>query len=73
MRYFAMIVDNEVVQTIRLPEIEDIPSGNEHRYVEDELEKTIAIYSSDPRIIPTDRLVEKGLIWDGQNFNPPVE
>ncbi len=73
MKYFSMIVENEVVQTFQLPQIEDIPSHDEHRYVETELEKVIAIYSSDPRIIPTEALVSEGSIWDGQDFTPPVE
>ncbi len=72
MKYFAMIVGNEVVQTIRLPEIEDILDGQEHRYVEEELEKVIAIYSSDPRIIPTEEPVAEGSTWDGTSFTPPV-
>ena len=67
-----MIVGNEVVQTIQLPEIEDILSAHEDRYVKDELDKVIAIYSSDPRIIPTETPVSEGSMWDGQNFNPPV-
>jgi len=72
MKYFAMIVGNEVVQTIQLPEIEDILSAHEHRHVKDELDKAIAIYSSDPRIIPTEVPVSEGSIWDGQDFTPPV-
>ena len=73
MKYFAMIVENEVVQTIRLPEIEDIPNGQEHRHVEEELDKVIAIYSSNPQIIPTEAPIAEGFLWDGQNFTPPVE
>lgn len=73
MKYFAMIVENEVVQTISLPEIEDILSEHENRYVKDELDKVIAIYSSDPRIIPTEAPVAEGSIWDGQDFIPAVE
>lgn len=73
MKYFAMIVDNEVVESIRLPEIEDITPNSQKPYVASELERVIAIYSSDPRIIPTDEPVEKGSIWNGTSFIPPVE
>lgn len=64
MKNFAIIVDGEVV-------------GNE-TYSDEiiqkiDLSRILAILSSDPRFIPTDSRIEIGSIWDGQNFNPPVE
>ena len=64
MKNFAIIVDGEVV-------------GNE-TYSDEiiqkiDLSRILAILGSDPRFIPTDSRIEIGSIWDGQNFNPPVE
>jgi hypothetical protein len=73
MKYFAIIIGDEVVQTVQLPEIEDIHPDSQKPYLASDLEKAIAIYSSDPRIIPTDAPVSEGSIWDGQDFTPPVE
>jgi len=65
MHNFVIIVDNEVVGNISF--------SNELGQQVD-LSKIIAIYSSDPRFIPHhEARVEDGFIWDGQNFNPPVE
>lgn len=65
MHNFVIIVDNEVVGNASYStELEE----------QIDLSKIIAIYSSDPRFIPHhEGKVEEGYIWDGQNFNPPVE
>lgn len=64
MHNFVILVDNEVVGNISF--------STEAQGVD--LDKVIAIYSSDPRFIPHhEKRIEEGYIWDGQNFNPPVE
>ena len=73
MKYFALTVDNEVVRIIALPEEQDISAEGSKTYLLDDLEKDIAIYSSDPRVVPIETVVEIGSTWDGHNFNPPVE
>ncbi len=73
MKYFALTVDNEVVRSVALPEVEDIDPDSQKPYLASDLEKNIAIYSSDPRVIPSEGIIPEGYIWDGQNFNPPVE
>lgn len=72
MKYFALTVDNEVVRTIRLPEEQDIDTEGSKTYLVSDLEKEIAIYSSDPRVIPTETAVAEGSTWNGSTFTPPA-
>ena len=68
MSTFAFIVDGEVAKISRIPETAD---GGE---LPEELQKTIAILRSNPTIVEIiDEVVEEGFLWDGQNFNSPVE
>jgi hypothetical protein len=73
MKYYSLTVDKEVVIIISLIEEQDIDVEGSKTYLVDELDKDIAIYSSDPRVVPTETIVEIGSTWDGHNFNPPVE
>jgi hypothetical protein len=73
MKYFALTVDNEVVRIISLMEEQDIDIEGSKTYLVEELDKDIAIYSSDPRVVPIETVVEIGSTWDGQAFTPPVE
>jgi len=67
MSKFAFIVDGEVAKIGTFPETAD---GGE---LPQELQKTIAIFRSNPTIIEiVDQLVEEGFLWDGQNFVPAV-
>jgi hypothetical protein len=69
MKKFVIIIDNEVVKNVEFPEaIDNVPEE-----LLPQFEEAIAIFSSDPRYILVDEPVEIGLIWDGQNFNSPVE
>ena len=68
MSIFAFIVDGEVARIGRFPETVD---GGE---LPEDLQKTIAILRSNPTIVEVvDEVVEEGFLWDGQNFNSPVE
>jgi hypothetical protein len=67
MSKFAFIVDGEVAKLGSFPETID---GGELPL---ELQKTIAVFRSNPTIIEiVDQLVEEGFLWDGQNFVPAV-
>lgn len=67
MKYFMLIIDNEVVG--------QIPSIGLYQQKDDneEAEKYYAILSSNPSIIATDEVIPEGSIWDGQSFVTPVE
>jgi hypothetical protein len=71
MKYFALTVEDEVVRIIALPEEHDIPTEGSKTYLVDDLEKDIAIYSSDPRVVPVETIVEIGSIWNGTGFVKP--
>lgn len=73
MKYFALTVDNEVVRIIRLLEEQDIAVEGSKTYLVGDLEKDIAIYNSDPRVVPIEEPVAEGSTWDGTSFTPPVE
>jgi hypothetical protein len=64
MKNFAIIVDGEVVgnQTYSDEIIEKL-----------NMERTIAIFSSDPKFVSTDLPIDIGSTWDGTSFTPPVE
>ena len=62
-------MDNEVVKNVEYPEAgDDVPAELLPHF-----EEAIAVFSSDPRWLVVDESVEVGSIWDGQNFNLPVE
>ena len=67
MKYFMLIIDNEVVGKI--------PSAGLYLEKDDNEEagKYYAILSSNPSIVAADELIPEGFIWDGQNFTAPVE
>lgn len=67
MKYFMLILDNEVVG--ELPNRGIYQQKDENEFAE----KLYAILSSNPIVIATDSLIPEGYVWDGQNFNPPVE
>ena len=68
MSKFAFIVDGEVAKIGTFPETVD--DGE----LPEELQKTIAILRSNPKIVEVvGEVVEEGFLWDGQNFTPPVE
>ena len=68
MSTFAFIVDGEVAKIGTFPETID---GGE---LPQEVQKTIAIFRSNPVIIEIiGEVVEEGFLWDGQNFVSPVE
>lgn len=68
MSKFALIVDNEVAGIARFP---DSVNGGE---LPGEMEKSIAIFRSNPTIVEiVDELVEEGYIWNGVSFTAPVE
>jgi hypothetical protein len=54
MKCFAIVVDGEV-------------AGNYCFKEEDE--KWVAIFSSDPTVVPVDVPVEEGATWDGEAFS----
>jgi hypothetical protein len=65
MHNFVMIVENEVVGNVTFPDQLNSPIDTD---------KYVAIYSSNPIFIPHhEGRIPEGYIWDGQNFNPPVE
>ena len=65
MHNFVMIIGDEVVGNVTFSD--DLESKMD-------VSKYIAIYSSGPKYIPHhEGRIPEGYIWDGQNFNPPVE
>lgn len=68
MKHFVVIVDNEVVTNVSIPEENDGVDVNL-----DFMNQYIAIYSSDPRFIPYPETAAIGSTWDGTTFTPPVE
>lgn len=68
MKHFVVIIDNEVVTNFSFPEENDGMDVNP-----DFMKQYIAIYSSDPRVIPYTEKVAIGSTWDGTTFTPPVE
>lgn len=68
MKHFVVIVDNEVVTNVSIPEENDNVDVNI-----DFMNQYIAIYSSDPRFIPYPETAVIGSTWDGTTFTPPVE
>lgn len=68
MKYFVTIVDNEVVGNMQVEEENDNVDVNIEM-----MNRYIAIYSSDPRVIPYSEKVTLGSTWDGTTFTPPVE
>ena len=61
---FALVVEGDVAGTISLDDAISSPAVQRH----------IAAYNSDPRIIPitTDQDVKFGWTWNGAEFIPPV-
>lgn len=68
MKKFIIVIDNEVAGKFPVPYLKD-ENGN----ILPSIEELIAVLSSDPKIIPWDEDVEKGWVWDGTTFAPPVE
>jgi hypothetical protein len=66
MKYFMLIIDNEVVGQIPSAGLYMEKDSNE------EAEKYYAILSSNPSIVAADEFIPEGSIWDGQNFIPAV-
>jgi hypothetical protein len=64
VRYYIFVIDGEVAG--RIPLFAH-PNGGPLE------EKYRAMLESDPKIIPSDEDVPEGYLWDGKNFNPPVE
>jgi hypothetical protein len=65
MNNFVIVVDNEVVGNITFSD--QLQEGVD-------VSKYLAVYRSNPKFIEhNEKRVEEGYIWDGQNFNPPVE
>ena len=62
---FALIIDGEVVENFAFP---PFPPGGMPEIVE----KWIAIFKSNPTLVPVLQRVEPGSTWDGQNFTPPA-
>lgn len=63
------MVNNEVVGNYQFPEKGDNISDD----VAEGFERTIAIFNSNPQIIPCESIIEIGSVWDGKKFIPPVE
>ena len=67
MSRFAFVIDGEVAKISTFPETID---GGE---LPEEMQKTIAIFRSNPTIVEiVGELVDENCLWDGQNFVPPV-
>jgi hypothetical protein len=58
--FFAVVVDGEVAMNLHFTD--DI--GPQAKMLN-------AIYSSNPTIIKTNEMIEKGSTWDGTSFTPP--
>lgn len=69
MKTFVMVVDGEAVSNFQFPEKGDAVSDE----TAEEFTRLIAIYSSDPRIIPYGDLVKPGSMWNGSKFIEPKE
>lgn len=66
--HFIIVLENEVVGEIPIPMIK-----NDDGVLHPEIEKIVAILSSDPKIVASETPIEKGSTWDGTSFTPPVE
>ena len=60
---FALVIDGEVAENFSFPSFksESMPEM---------IEKLIAIFKSNPTIIPTMEYIEPGHIWNGTEFIP---
>ena len=64
MTHFILVVDGEVAGELPIPKLD---------FQSDAIDKLVAILSSNPNIVLSSEPVLEGYIWDGQNFNPPVQ
>jgi hypothetical protein len=62
---FALIIDGEVVDNFAFP---PFPEGA----MPEQVEKWIAIFKSNPTLVPSLVRIEPGSTWDGTNFTPPT-
>lgn len=62
---FALVIDGEVADNFSFPAF---PEGQ----VPEIIEKLIAIFKSDPKIVKALEWVEPGSSWDGSQFIPPA-
>lgn len=62
-KYIHIIVDGEVAAFIPLPGIVG----------ESSQEMMIAAFMSEPIFVITEEKYQRGTIWDGEKFTPPVE
>lgn len=64
MKNFVILIDDEVVGNYTI---------SDEQLLQFNMDKTIAIFSSDPRFIPNDKIIAVGSTWNGKNFTAPVE
>lgn len=61
---FALVIDGEVASNFAFPTFQGPTPPM--------IEMLVAIFKSNPTIIPTLENIEPGSTWDGQQFTPPV-
>jgi hypothetical protein len=62
---FALVIDGEVADNFSFP---SFPGGQ----IPEIIEKLIAIFKSDPKVVKVLERIEPGSSWDGKKFTPPA-